>query len=671
MINWKLTRLSPFFHLTTITLVAGLLHGFGYDHAGSVFYISLVLLGPITLHIHLTWLEDALPRWQQTLIAILYLMAGVLVLPFIFWSIAALQANDWFMTLRNLARAFASLALLLTIFLLARRYQNSRSARLRAQIRLMLFGVLTGLLPILFLSLIPEVLGRPFLHYNNTFPFLLLIPLFDVYQFYRIRLVRFERILTRLSFFYLVTFLLFTGYLIFESLFAVFHVSSQDFWLWHIFFLTVILVILTSPLNEIVQNWVGWFFYGSERTSMDLLSRAADSLALITDQENLRCTLVDELTSLMPVGDSTLFLGNEKQGLALIGVRSTSRPSEVPQAISRAENWALLQQLKSSRDLLTVQEVQSAFQSLTGPTAAFFNNLPGTSLLLPLISADQVQGLWVLSPQTDTGYFNAEERRVLSILARQAGIAAHNVLLMEAVQAGREELAFAHQKLLSAREQERLELARELHDNAVQQLLAISYLIADTQREIHTNEACNPPLKNSVLRLNDVRQEIYGVVSELRTTIGDLRPPGLDEFGLSLALEEYIRKITRQETAAVPEIVLHLEEEFPRLAEPIETGLFRVAQEAVRNALRHASARQLQVDLYQENNTQGILLKVSDNGCGFTIPERLGEMAHLNHFGLIGIAERVDSMGGQFKIRSTLGHGTRIEVWVPCQLPQS
>ncbi len=99
------------------------------------------------------------------------------------------------------------------------------------------------------------------------------------------------------------------------------------------------------------------------------------------------------------------------------------------------------------------------------------------------------------------------------------------------------------------------------------------------------------------------------------------------------------------------------------MAPPIAACLFRVAQEALRNALRHAEARQIRVAL--RLSPQEATLHVEDDGCGFVVPPRLATLARGQHFGLIGLVERVAWVEGQIDIQSTPGKGTTITARVP------
>lgn len=222
-----------------------------------------------------------------------------------------------------------------------------------------------------------------------------------------------------------------------------------------------------------------------------------------------------------------------------------------------------------------------------------------------------------------------------------------------------EVLAAVRRRLAEIRESERLRLARELHDGPVQDLLAISYQLAD-QPELWDNDG---PESSTAVGRERARGGILHVVQQLRNLIGGLRPAGLAEFGLPIALEGYVAATRRQESVGSPEIVLNVDPALAELPQPLALTLFRVSQEAIRNALLHAGASRLTVDLTRPEGK--LHLRVSDNGRGFWLPPRSVSFVRSGHFGLVGLAERVEHAGGNLTIDSAPGAGTTVWVSIP------
>jgi signal transduction histidine kinase len=221
------------------------------------------------------------------------------------------------------------------------------------------------------------------------------------------------------------------------------------------------------------------------------------------------------------------------------------------------------------------------------------------------------------------------------------------------------ERAEGRRRLAASRELERVRLARELHDGPVQNLLAISYTLAANHRA--------PPNKRSRTNgdspLEEIRNDILGVVAELRNTIGELRPPGLSEFGLAAALEGYVAELNRRDGEEMPEIIVDLDGVAEELPDSVAITVFRIAQEGLRNALRHAQAREVRISLSREDDY--LRLQICDDGQGFRFPARINDLAERGHFGLIGLVERVDQANGEIEIDSANGRGTTINVSMP------
>lgn len=136
-----------------------------------------------------------------------------------------------------------------------------------------------------------------------------------------------------------------------------------------------------------------------------------------------------------------------------------------------------------------------------------------------------------------------------------------------------------------------------------------------------------------------------------------MRPAWIRELGLTASLRSYFGQDAWGGTEA-PRLTLDLEESETDLPEGIAIALFRIAQEAVRNAVIHAEAEQ--VELRLRFATGEVVLTVRDDGRGFNPPPRFGPLVETGHFGLVGMAERAELVSGSLSIRSRPDHGTRI-----------
>jgi signal transduction histidine kinase len=273
---------------------------------------------------------------------------------------------------------------------------------------------------------------------------------------------------------------------------------------------------------------------------------------------------------------------------------------------------------------------------------------------VPLLSNGHLHGLLCVGPRLGNDWMSVDDTRVLTTLANQAGTATHNVRLMEEVRARREDLAEAHQQLVIARENERQALARELHDDAIQQLIGIGYQVQLAQRRL-----TGSPTGDIVAAedMGSVNTNIVEVVRSLRLLVRELRPTGVEHMGLYATVQAFMQSME----ALNPAIAWYLnaEEADIHLPEATILGLLRIVQESVRNSLRHANAESITVVL--ERREDVLLLTIKDNGCGFIVPATPLE----NHFGLVGMRERAQLLGGSLQVDSKPGQGTTILVDLP------
>lgn len=202
--------------------------------------------------------------------------------------------------------------------------------------------------------------------------------------------------------------------------------------------------------------------------------------------------------------------------------------------------------------------------------------------------------------------------------------------------------------LVNAQEAERRRIAAEIHDDAVQVVTALGLRLG-----LLALRVADPELQAMVAAAEEAASE---AAASLRGMMFDLRPPSLQHGDLVPALEE-LRMRFRQDWDFDWTIDSELVEEPPA---ELRVALFRVAQEALTNARKHARATRVRVRL--ENREGGVLLEVHDDGTGFD-PDR--EDSRIGHLGLVSMRERVELAAGWWRIDSAPGEGTTVRAWVP------
>jgi signal transduction histidine kinase len=199
-----------------------------------------------------------------------------------------------------------------------------------------------------------------------------------------------------------------------------------------------------------------------------------------------------------------------------------------------------------------------------------------------------------------------------------------------------------------AASQERAHLARELHDSVTQALFSMGLTLRTLEILLGTDP------EGAKEKLTELRELQKDALAEMRTLIFELRPSSLESDGLVQALKTHATAVQRRTGLA---IVVDAEP-IDRLTLAAEEALYRIGQEALHNVVKHANASHATIRISRESDR--VRLSVSDDGAGFDP----GAVPRL-HFGLIGMRQRVDLVGGDLRVESRPGRGTTIEASVP------
>jgi signal transduction histidine kinase len=208
-------------------------------------------------------------------------------------------------------------------------------------------------------------------------------------------------------------------------------------------------------------------------------------------------------------------------------------------------------------------------------------------------------------------------------------------------------------RTVSAQEEERLRLSRELHDGVGQMLASLLVHLKLIER------SSNPALIQE--KYAELRALIVQTLEETKRLSMDLRPAGLDDLGLIDALEWYARSFERTTGIAVRLSITGFDQ---RLPQPVEVQLYRIAQEMLTNISKHAGARQAELNLQLIDGN--VSLSVRDDGRGFDAGRTLRD--NTRGLGLLTMKERAELLGGSFQLNSAPGQGTSIGITVPVLL---
>jgi signal transduction histidine kinase len=255
---------------------------------------------------------------------------------------------------------------------------------------------------------------------------------------------------------------------------------------------------------------------------------------------------------------------------------------------------------------------------------------------VPVVTRGRVIGAVYLTDKEGAQSFSDEDERLIGLLAAHAAIAIENARLYERSR----ELSIV---------EERNRLARELHDSVIQQLFGVSLAVESAGTLLERDPGA------AVEELERVRTLARGAMDELRAVVFELRPASLEAEGLASALHKHVDVLRRVSDRSI-ELTLG---DPPRLAPDASAQVFRIAQEALQNALRHADAGHIEVRL--EDGGGRLVLCVSDDGRGFDVTDGAVRGRRL---GLTSMEERAAELGGTLAIDSAEGRGTRVRLEV-------
>lgn len=258
----------------------------------------------------------------------------------------------------------------------------------------------------------------------------------------------------------------------------------------------------------------------------------------------------------------------------------------------------------------------------------------------PLIYQGQAIGqLWV-APRAPGEGFNPADRLLVTNIARQAGTVAHAVQLTAALQQSR-------QQLVTAREEERRRLRRDLHDGLGPQL-ASQTLTLNAIGKLLERE----PTKAREL-LDHLKAQSQAAIQDIRRLVYELRPPALDELGLIEALREGARQYVQ--AGGCVEITTD-PQPLPALPAAVEVAVYRIAQEAITNVIRHTQTKQCRLAITMHDHH--LDLAITDDGPGFPPDLHFG-------IGLNSMRERAEELGGHLRFENQSQGGARVQVWLP------
>jgi PAS domain S-box-containing protein len=378
-----------------------------------------------------------------------------------------------------------------------------------------------------------------------------------------------------------------------------------------------------------------------------VLNAVAETVSRSLDLQGILDSALERILELLKARTGWVYLKDEQSGcLALSACQGFLATSPEDDGAALPENCSCRQAMDDG----TVRVVHTGPICLHGDSEALAREGLRCHVTIPLQAKDKVLGVMNLAYAEDRNFPN-NEIQMLTSIGHQIGMAVENARLYKDLWDKEAAQQYLLGKLISAHEDERARIARELHDEAGQSLTALLLRLAGV-------EAMLPGGAERVKRdLAELQTLTASIVEEVRRLMQDLRPSLLDDQGLIPAIRSYAR--TQLERTGV-KFQIDLQGVKRKLPAPTETALFRIFQEAITNIAKHAEATNGRIELRFKDSS--VEAQITDDGHGFDPATSRGTW---QTFGLLGMEERVAILGGTLRIDSQAGRGTKIHLTVP------
>lgn len=622
-------------------------------------HFSLVLTWWViafAIHFHLLFPVNRITPGNHPILYLIYgipligtirllLVSGALFLPDSFSTLYAFLFYSWVLT-----------GLVSVLVLLVKSYREAPSTAVKQQVGLVVICGFVAFTPLLTLSILPKLLlDVTVLPPEWAFLFLIAIPIGYGYAITRYHFIKLERYISRSA---TAVFAICLLCLLYFGITALLQFAFQEELITNpLLDVTVImiLVVVFNPLLRRLQNIVDYLLYGGWYDYPSVVGEVTHTLENPTDIDLLVEMLSASIQKSMRVYWACLLWQGRRPNRSVVSIAGNPDTPFGDLQLRNLQTIAAF--LQASPHPTTSRDILHAIgdKALT-PEEENVLGYQSIRLWVCIRGLQNSMGILILGPKYGGDVFDANDMEILGVVSSQASIAFQNVQLIDELKTKAYENEQFQKEILRTREEERKRISRDLHDQVIQALVGLRYQIAHVQSAIgitHLGAENNQKVMN-------LQEDIASLIQTTRTLCQNLRPPALD-----LGLIPSIRSVLSSfEMKTGIEVALLVEgERTIVIDEDIAICLFRCTSEALSNIRKHAAAEEVAVQLCIQ--PEWVNLSIMDNGCGFYIPERLGSLMEQDHFGLVSMRERVELLGGIFKITSNPSQGTGLEVSIP------
>ncbi|MFC1860388.1 histidine kinase [Chloroflexota bacterium] len=419
----------------------------------------------------------------------------------------------------------------------------------------------------------------------------------------------------------------------------------------------IMIALLFNPLRNFLQRGIDRIFSRETYDYRQMLLSFSNRISNVLDLGELAQSILAPIVDILHAKRAALLFPRSESGDFTTQFTRQATTEEPPTRLRLTNDNPIVTWLATEGQAFRQELIDTnpQFKGLW-ETERVELKTPDVELFCPIRSKGNLIGILAVGKKRSDSPYYDEEVDLLMTIANEAAVAIENARMLDSLKNEQLRVEQLLTQAVYTQEEERKRISVDLHDSVAQWLAAASYRAQAANALLTGNDN-----HEAQEELTAVESTIDKSLKELRRVVTGLRPPALDELGLRHALRQSLEDL---KTDGVD--CQFSEKGTPvRLPPNTEIAVYRLAQEALTNIRKHADATK--VNLRLQFRTDEIVVEVRDNGKGFDLARTLDSAISVGHMGLLGMKQRVETGGGDIKIKTREGSGTTITLRFPIQ----
>ena len=417
------------------------------------------------------------------------------------------------------------------------------------------------------------------------------------------------------------------------------------------FALTVALFF--NPLRNAIQKWIDRVFYRQTYDYRQTLLHFSDKVSNVLDLGELAQSILEPVVNTVHVKQAVLLFPESGSGNFRTRFSQQVNGDNTLARLMLNNDNPVVTWLAAEGKALRKKNINilPQFKGMQEAEKTALDSL-GVELLCPIRSKGKLVGILVLSSKQSNVPYSDEELSLLMTMANEAGVVVENASMLDSLKAQQIQVEQLLAQVVQVQEEERNRISIDLHDSVAQWLVGASYRL-QTFDQIFSED------KKARSELADMEDTITKSLKELRRVVVGLRPPALDELGLTHSLRQSLEELKDDSL----ECKFSVEGTPVRLPSTMEIAVYRMCQETLSNIRKHSQASK--VNLFVQFKEDKLTVEIRDNGKGFDLYQTLNSAISAGHMGLLGMKQRAEMLGGNISIKTSEGAGTTVIFSLP------